>query len=129
MSRTDAWRRACAAGSVTSIRVGSSDLLGSVFILENVALKNLSYTSSVFFFRFDSIKTSTASKYAIATDLRSIIMYIDKTSATIVNIDKRTDIKSPTLIVVEIDPIAIPPDPANVDTIASQNMTLIIFLA
>ena len=32
MSRTDAWRGACAAGSVTSIRVGSSAWLGSVFI-------------------------------------------------------------------------------------------------
>ena len=33
MSRTGAWRGACAAGSVTSIRVGSSALLGSFLFM------------------------------------------------------------------------------------------------
>jgi hypothetical protein len=33
MSRTGAWRGACAAGSVTSIRVGSSAWFGSVGLL------------------------------------------------------------------------------------------------
>ncbi len=42
MRRTGAWRGACAAGSVTSIRVGSSAWLGSVVLFIMVAsLRNL----------------------------------------------------------------------------------------